>query len=141
MAIDELQTAFMAIDFSIVLIFTCCYRDGLAAKLVAFCSRPRFYLNIFGVVMGCLYAQILDQREVWDLLAREEYGSESKRFVEEALELMGYILIACGVVEERFFGESASNSRPPMSRHSAVEKPFSGKVRRRSWESWPIVWM
>lgn len=78
-------------------------RDELRRAVPEFLKRPGFYMMFFGLMLVAIYAQIFGQRGVWELLAPDD-TSEAKRFVEEGLELAGYLLIGCGVFEERFFG-------------------------------------
>lgn len=81
-------------------------RGELAHDLPLFFGRPGFYLMLFGFALVVLYAQVLGQREIWEAF-QPKYESEAKRFVEEGLEFMGYVVIGCGVLEERFFGAPA----------------------------------
>ncbi len=78
-------------------------RDELRIAIPEFLNRPGFYMMFFGLMLVAVYAQIFGQRGAWELLAPDD-TSEAKRFVEEGLELAGYLLIGCGVFEERFFG-------------------------------------
>jgi len=89
-------------------------RARIAPELAAFVGRAGFYLMGFGATLLIVYAQVLGQRDLWRLLAEEDLLSEAKRFVEEGLEFMGYVLIGCGVVEERWFGSAPSepSARP-----------------------------
>jgi len=79
-------------------------RARLARELPGFVSSPGFLFLFFGVTLVAIYAQLLGQREVWQALTGQGKVSLEKRFVEEGLELLGYVVIACGVFEERFFG-------------------------------------
>lgn len=67
----------------------------------AFSVRPGFYLIAFGLSFVVIYAQFFGQRETWYLLGERAWCA--KRFVEEGLELIGYMLLTCGLFEERFF--------------------------------------
>lgn len=75
---------------------------GLRSDISGFLHRPGFFLMVFGVSFVVIYGQILGQREIWKILT-PDLVSESKRFIEEGLETAGYLIIGCGVVEERFF--------------------------------------
>jgi hypothetical protein len=87
-------------------------RRGFKGEAAAFMQRPGFYLMFSGVVLVVILAQVFGQRQLWKLMAPHEH-SVAKRFVEEGLELMGYLAIACGAVEERFFGRSRTIARRP----------------------------
>lgn len=78
-------------------------RDSLKREIPSFLNRPSFYLMLFGAMLVVVYAQILGQREIWRTFS-PDLLSESKRYIEEGLEFMGYLVIGCGVFEERFFG-------------------------------------
>ncbi|MCH8333833.1 hypothetical protein IIC65_07865 [Candidatus Sumerlaeota bacterium] len=84
-------------------------RQRFKVEAVEFMGRPGFHLMIFGAVLVVIFAQLLGQREVWERLA-EDMTSEAKRFIEEGLEMMGYVMIVCGVFEERFFGNRTGPS-------------------------------
>lgn len=84
-------------------------RERFKVEAVEFIGRPGFHLMIFGAALVVIFAQLLGQREVWDRLA-EDMTSEAKRFIEEGLEMMGYVMIVCGVFEERFFGNRTGPS-------------------------------
>ncbi|MBI3736928.1 hypothetical protein HY256_10500 [Candidatus Sumerlaeota bacterium] len=79
-------------------------RDNLRREIPAFVSRPGFFLMLMGSAFVILYAQLLGRRDIWKFLANPRMLSQSKRFIEEGLELMGYVVILCGLFEERFFG-------------------------------------
>jgi hypothetical protein len=76
-------------------------------QVIRFSDRHGFFLLFFGAMLVTVFAQFFGQRELWKLLANPKLTSEAKRFVEEGLEFMGYLVIACGVIEERFFGGSS----------------------------------
>jgi len=62
-------------------------------------QRPSAILFILGLVTTLILAELLGDRVLW----RQLYGSEfaaGSRWVEEPLELAGYMLIFAGVVEE-----------------------------------------
>lgn len=90
-------------------------RSELPDQIAGFLSRPGLYLLLWGASFVTIYSQLMGQREIWDFFAHEEIANLAKRFVEEGLEFMGYIVIACGVFEERFFGlkSSAPTSTTP----------------------------
>lgn len=77
-------------------------RAELRLDIPEFILRPGFFLMLAGFTMIAVYAQILGQRDAWVILA-PDLTSETKRFIEEGIEFMGYIVIAFGIVEERFF--------------------------------------
>lgn len=68
-----------------------------------FQRRPSFLLFLFGGVLAGVIAQSLGVRDIWKLLAPEE-TTIAKRFVEEGLELPGYLFLLFGMLEERLYG-------------------------------------
>lgn len=79
-------------------------RARLQASLPAFLGRPGFYLLLFAALIAGSLAQVLGSTEVWRTLSSDEAASRiAKRFVEEGLESISYLLIALGVFEERCF--------------------------------------
>jgi hypothetical protein len=99
-------------------------RRRLLAELPGLIRRPGFYFMLFGLLLIAFYAQILGQRDVWRELSLER-TSVAKRFVEEGLEMMGYLCILMGITEERLF-RSEPGEHPP----AATDPEFrpTGKV-------------
>ncbi len=95
------------------------HRRELVPQMRDFTRRPGFYHLLFGCSLVAIYAQILGQRDLWDMLGKN--GPYGKRFVEEGLELFGYVTIACGICEERFFGLS-TQATPTLEREHPTEE-------------------
>jgi hypothetical protein len=104
---------FMAGAFLAIVAIAWRGREGMVAELPGFLSRPGFFFMFFGGILVVLYAQILGQRDLWRLLAPLDV-STAKRFVEEGLELLGYVNIAIGCIEERFFSGKAGGAKPSL---------------------------
>jgi hypothetical protein len=63
--------------------------------------RPAFSLLLIGFAVVTLWAQVLGQGKVWRTIEPDrEFG---RRYVEEYLELAGYLLILASVVEEGLY--------------------------------------
>lgn len=73
-------------------------RKEVFPKLGGLFSRHGAALFIFGAFLTVFWAQPLGLRRAWEVLF--EAPSRGKRMVEENLELAGYLLILCGVIEE-----------------------------------------
>ena len=87
-------------------------REELAASIPGLLRRPGFYFMFFGLALVTVYAQVLGDHDTWASLVAiapipANESGRAWRFVEEGLELMGYLLIAIGVLEERLGGPSA----------------------------------
>lgn len=67
-------------------------RRQLFAEIRAFMLRRSILLFIAGAVVVIAWAQVLSSERIWE--------NQADRLVEEALELAGYFLILCGVIEE-----------------------------------------
>lgn len=75
-------------------------RRRLAKELPDFFRRPGFYYMLFGATLVLAFGQILGQRDIWKSLSPEN-SRLAKRFMEEGMELMGYLCILIGILEER----------------------------------------
>jgi hypothetical protein len=73
-------------------------RRTLPAEARALAGRPACLLLVLGAALVLLWAQILGDRAVWRLLYAE-YAAGA-RLVEEGLELSGYVILLCAVLEE-----------------------------------------
>lgn len=76
-------------------------RRTIAGQFSRLAARPSFLLLISGFVLVTFWAQILGQRGLWRSLYTVEWMG--KLFIEEQLELAGYLLVLFGVVEEGLF--------------------------------------
>ncbi len=75
------------------------YGRGLWAEFVALLGRPSIPLFLLGTSLVLCCAQILGQQTMWTSF----YGDRQiigKRLLEESLELIGYLLVAFGILEE-----------------------------------------
>ena len=79
-------------------------RERLRALLPGFLRRPGFYFFFFAALLAGSLAQVLGSTDVWRALVQDEAASRmAKRFIEEGLEAIAYLLIVLGVFEERCF--------------------------------------
>lgn len=67
-------------------------RRQLFVEIRALLLRRSILLFIAGAIVVTAWAQVLSSDRIWE--------NQADRLVEEALELAGYFLILCGVVEE-----------------------------------------
>ncbi|HYE31128.1 MAG TPA: hypothetical protein VEH27_06865 [Methylomirabilota bacterium] len=66
-------------------------REGFFASLNRFLRQPAAFLFVFGFMVVTVWAQTLARKELFPF--------RQDRLLEEALELAGYTLILCGIVE------------------------------------------
>lgn len=85
-----------------------------------FVTRPGFLLMLAGLFVAAGWAQFFGKRSIWRLLQGTNV-SESKRWAEEVMELLGYYLILCGVIEERIFRRRSRN-QPPARQCASPEQ-------------------
>lgn len=86
-----------------VLVYWWYRRKELAVNMASFVRRPGFWLMLAGFAVLGIYAQVLGDRDAWRQIAVPVFRSEAKRLAEEPLELVGYLLVMAGALEERFF--------------------------------------
>jgi hypothetical protein len=104
---DRAHHGFMWVTFFAIMTTIWLGRHNFLSELPGFLTRPGFPFMFWGILLVVLYAQIMGQRGLWRFLAPNDV-SAAKRFVEEGLELMGYVNVALGFVEERFFSGRAA---------------------------------
>lgn len=73
-------------------------RQSIVAQFDAFTRRPTFLMLILGFLLVTVWAQVLGQGVAWRSLYADPILG--KRYLEEQLELGGYLLILFGLVEE-----------------------------------------
>ncbi len=76
------------------------FRRQLTKDAVAVINRPAALLLLLGLVMATFWAQVLGQGVMWKGFYGDEVYLPGKLLAEEGLELVGYLLICFGVVEE-----------------------------------------
>jgi len=74
-------------------------RSRLGEELRALARTPTFHLAFFGLLVIVVYAQVLGQKELWQAVMGDHYERPVKDLVEEATELLGYLLLAFAAVE------------------------------------------
>jgi hypothetical protein len=86
-------------------------RSELKQQIPLFIQSPSFLWLFCGFVIVIFYAQIIGQREFWNLVLAVEDGSRVKRIVEEVSELLGYLLILIGSIEALRLARAARRTR------------------------------
>lgn len=74
-------------------------RGRLHEQLGRFLGSPAFWLMGFGLALVVIYALILGQNTMWLPHSAPGFDRITKRFVEEGLELSGYVWILFGALE------------------------------------------
>ena len=75
------------------------HRKTLGSEIDDFSQQPAFFFLAFGSFLTAIVAQILGQAELWQALLEGPAARASKRFVEESLETVGYLILFLGAVE------------------------------------------
>ncbi len=73
----------------------------LSTEISAFMRRPSFWLMFLGFTLVIIYALVLGQNAMWLERSAAGWDRVTKRFVEEGLEMCGYLWILFGALEER----------------------------------------
>lgn len=81
-------------------------RRELPGELVTFARSPGFTLMATGFFIVVIYSQILGQKVLWQGVLGPETYRPVKDLVEEASELLGYLLIAFGAAESCLSAEA-----------------------------------
>lgn len=74
-------------------------KGKLHEQLETFIGTTAFWLMLFGFVLVVIYGLVLGQTNVWLPNSATGFDRINKRFVEEGLELCGYVWVLCGAFE------------------------------------------
>lgn len=74
-------------------------KGKLHLQLQTFIGSNAFWLMLFGFVLVVIYGLVLGQTNVWLPNSKTGFDRINKRFVEEGLELCGYVWVLCGAIE------------------------------------------
>lgn len=81
-------------------------RSVLGRELITFARSPGFTLIATGFFVVVIYSQILGQKVLWQAVVGADAYRPVKDLVEEASELLGYLLIAFGAAEACLNGDA-----------------------------------
>lgn len=75
-------------------------RRELRPGLMAFVHSPGWGLFVSGVLISMVFARLMGKKDLWShLIESPRLARNLKNMVEESLEVAGYALLLCGVIE------------------------------------------
>lgn len=100
-----------------------CGRRVLGPQLAALLRRPAAVLFVVGFLLITCWAQVLGQQQpFWIPLYGYDAGLPGKRLVEEGLELAGYLLICCALLEEGMALRARGRAASPLGTAGGVQR-------------------
>jgi len=77
------------------------HSEAVTAQALEYSRSQAFVYLVVGFFVVCVFARIIGQQSLWRTLLKENHHRAVGGFVEEILELLGYMIICIGAFESR----------------------------------------